>query len=211
MSLERRLKLLDWAEQGESWILEDDYDSELRHDGRPLVSLQGIDARGRVLYAGTFNKVLFPTLRIAYLVLPSQLVDSFMRARQLTDGFTSPLLQRTLAEFIEEGHFSIHLRKLRTILQQRRDRFITASRSLPGHATIGPSEAGFHVALHLPATANDKALSESARKQGLALPALSTHALKREIRGLVVHYGNAAAEEIGPGVSRLGKLLRQGA
>lgn len=210
LSLARRLALLDWAERADGWILEDDYDSELRYHGRPLASVQSIDTSDRVIYVGTFNKILFPALRLAYLVLPPTLVEPFARAKQNTDGFTSPLLQSALAEFIAEGHFAVHLRKVRSLYEERRDRFIAAAvEHLPDEARIGPAEAGMHVALHLPSGADDEAVSERARRHGLSVPSLSSHAIDAQVSGLLVHYGNAPLDDIASGTRRLGDILRE--
>jgi GntR family transcriptional regulator / MocR family aminotransferase len=208
LSLSRRLELLAWAEASGGWILEDDYDSELRYEGRPLAAVQGIDRSERVLYAGTFNKILFPGLRVAYLVLPRPLVGPFARAKEVTDGFTPPLVQRVLAEFINEGHFSIHLRRVREVYRERRDRFLAvAGDVLPPHARLGPSEAGMHVALHFGGGVDDRDVSEKARRRGLAVPALSSYCIQSEARGLLVHYGHAPVADIERGTRQLAELL----
>jgi GntR family transcriptional regulator/MocR family aminotransferase len=208
LSLARRLALLDWAERAGAWILEDDYDSELRYDGRPLASVQSIDTSGRVLYVGTFNKILFPALRVAYLVLPPELLEPFARAKRNTDGFTSPLLQKALAEFIADGHFAVHLRKVRALYGERRDRFLVAAREhLSDRVRLGPAEAGMHAALHLPGGVDDVAVSEGAFRRGLSLPALSAQSLESHACGLLVHYGNAPVANIESGTRRLGEVL----
>lgn len=208
LSLARRLALLEWAERSGGWIVEDDYDSELRYDGRPHASMQGIDDGERVIYAGTFNKILFPTLRIAYLVLPPALVTPFARARQLVDGFPPSLTQRVLAEFIHDGYLSIHLRRVRTLYQQRRALFLSAAeRYLAGVAQPGGADAGMHVTLHLPAGTDDTAISAAAQRRGLALPALSTYFLGPAASGLVVHYGHVPDSEIERGTRRLAGIL----
>src|SRR5262249_49909075 len=115
MSLSRRLALLDWANRSSAWILEDDYDSEYRYVARPLAALQGLDKSQRVIYIGTFSKVLFPALRLGYVVAPPDLVDAFVRARA-TLGWCSPVMdQVVLADFINEGHFTRHIRRMRSI------------------------------------------------------------------------------------------------
>jgi len=109
MSLDRRLELLAWARRNDAWIVEDDYDGEFRYDGRPLTAIQGLDTAGRVIYVGTFTKSLYPSLRLAYVVLPQDLVASFVAARTQVDGHPPPFLQRVTADFIAHGHFDTHL------------------------------------------------------------------------------------------------------
>lgn len=211
LSLARRLALLEWADAAGSWIFEDDYDSEVRHDGRPLASLQGIDAAARVIYAGTFNKILFPALRLAYLVLPPGLVEPFARARALADGFSPTLTQRVLAEFIDEGHFAAHVRAVRALYRERRDRFLeAASKHLPAQARPGPSEAGMHLVLHLPEGTDDGALSEDAHRRGLSLPALSSHFIGPGRSGLLVHYGAVPGDRMDRAVRALGDVVEVG-
>jgi GntR family transcriptional regulator/MocR family aminotransferase len=209
LSLARRLELLEWASRSPAWILEDDYDSELRHEGRPLASLQSMDVSGRVLYAGTFNKILFPSLRVAYLVLPPELVDPFARAKELADGCAAPLQQAALAEFIVEGHFSAHLRRVRELYRARRDQFLSLAGTLmTARVRLGPAEAGMHIALHLPGEADDARISAGARRRGLATPPLSAYCITRYLRGLLVHYGNAPSSRIEEGTRILAELLR---
>lgn len=115
MTLARRLHLLEWARRTGAWILEDDYDSEFRYAGRPLASLQGLDMCGCVIYLGTFSKVLFPGLRLGYLVVPKNVVDAFLSAKTIADRQSAVLEQAVLARFIEEGHFARHLRRMRVL------------------------------------------------------------------------------------------------
>lgn len=110
MSLRRRLALLEWAGRSGAWVLEDDYDSEYRYSGRPLEALQGLDAEGRVVYVGTFSKVLFPGLRLGYLVVPPDLADAFVAARELSDRHPPGVEQAVLTDFMAEGYFARHVR-----------------------------------------------------------------------------------------------------
>lgn len=209
LSLARRLALIEWARDTGAWILEDDYDGELRHDCRPLAAVQGIDRTGRVLYVGTFNKILFPGVRLAYLVLPADLVAAFGRARQLTEGFTSPLLQAAMAEFVRDGHLATHLRKARDVYGERRDAFVKAAETyFPSGVHSGPTSAGMHAAVHLPPGTDDEALTARAEAEGLAAPALSRFTIRSEVRGLVVHYGNAVPADITCGIRRLAGMIR---
>jgi len=121
LSLECRLAAIEWARQSRAWIIEDDYDSEFHYEGRPTACVQGLDATERTIYIGTFSKSLFPGLRIAYVVLPSALVEPMTVARTLLDGHSAPLAQLTLARFIEGGHFGAHVRVMRGIYAERRD------------------------------------------------------------------------------------------
>ena len=146
MSLGRRLALLEWARETGAWILEDDYDSEYRYAGRPLAALQGLDRAGRVIYVGTFSKVMFPSLRLGYLVLPHDLVEPFCRARAAIDDHASMVAQPALAEFLNDGYFSAHVRRTRALYAERQEVLVDAvRRRLSGLLRIAPSEAGMHL------------------------------------------------------------------
>jgi GntR family transcriptional regulator/MocR family aminotransferase len=145
MSLPRRTALLDWAEQQDSYVIEDDYDGDYRYEGRPIASLQGIDRAGRVIYVGSFNKILFPALRIAYAIVPEPLVGAFVDAKHVADGHNASLAQGVLAAFISEGHLARHLRRTRAIYDERRLAFLDEARILAGVLEFGPARAGMHV------------------------------------------------------------------
>src|SRR5581483_9337883 len=150
LSLERRLRLLDWAERSGALVLEDDYDSELRFAGRPLASLQGLDRGGRVIYLGTFSSVLLPPLRLGYAVLPPDLVGPFVRAQWFADWQTATAEQQALAEMLRQGHFARHLRRMRRLYQARREALLQGlARHLSGLATWRDSGAGLHIMLAL--------------------------------------------------------------
>src|SRR5690606_26743742 len=152
MSLPRRLALLEWAREAGAWILEDDYDSEYRYAGRPLAALQGLDQDGRVIYVGTFSKVMFPSLRLGYLVLPHALVDLFRRARAAVDDHASAIAQAPLADFIESGQFAAHLRRARARYAERRAVLIEAiGTTMDGLLEPAPGEGGLHLLAGLPA------------------------------------------------------------
>ena len=121
LSAPRRLALLEWARAHSAWIVEDDFDREYRFRGRPLPSLQGMDEHDRVIYVGRFSKTLFPALRLGYLIVPARLVDTFARARAVIDRHPSALEQAVLADFIVEGHFARHVRRMRALYAERQD------------------------------------------------------------------------------------------
>jgi GntR family transcriptional regulator/MocR family aminotransferase len=198
LSLARRLALLRWAAATGAWVLEDDYDSEFRYDGRPLASLQGLDASGRTLYIGTFNKVLFPAIRLAYIVVPTTLVEAFTAGRRVLDGFSPPLLQQTLADFIGDGHFTAHLRQARRRYHTNRDTLVRSIRSSWGDAVrLGPFDTGLHLVAHLPPRTDDVRVAHSAPAAGLGVSPLSRYCLAQPPRrGLLLSYGAATPQEI---------------
>jgi GntR family transcriptional regulator/MocR family aminotransferase len=206
MSLARRLALLDWAKRANAYILEDDYDSEFRFASRPLATLQGLDEAERVIYIGTFSKVLFPSLRIGYLILPSVLVDPFLKVRRLIDIHAPMFEQAVLANFMIEGHFRRHLRRMRTVYAERRNALLEAARELP--LEIDSPEAGIHCVGWLPKGMDDLTLASQAPNYDLNLTSLSSFSIKPLPRkGLLLGYGGFGAREIKAGVRRLGTLL----
>jgi GntR family transcriptional regulator/MocR family aminotransferase len=207
MSLSRRLKLLEWAKQADAYILEDDYDSEFRFAERPLASLQGLDDSERVIYIGTFSKVLFPSLRIGYMILPSQLVDSFLKVGRFIDIHPPMLEQAVLADFIAEGHFTRHLRRMRTLYAERRGILLEAAKELP--LDIFSAEAGIHCMGWLPDGIDDRIVAEKAPEYDLELTPVSNFCIEPLSRtGLLLGYGGYNEQEIRSGVRRLGDLLR---
>jgi GntR family transcriptional regulator/MocR family aminotransferase len=143
LSLPRRAALLDWAQRQEAWIFEDDYDSEFRFAGRPLMALQGMPGGDRVLFCGSFNKVLYPGLRLGFLVLPEPLVEPFRRMRSLVDRYPAGVEQAVLADFMAEGHFERHLRRMRIKYMERHEVMITESRRVWGERlVVTPTDTG---------------------------------------------------------------------
>jgi GntR family transcriptional regulator / MocR family aminotransferase len=207
MSLSRRLALLDWAKHANAYILEDDYDSEFRFAERPLAALQGLDDADRVIYIGTFSKVLFPSLRIGYLILPPLLVDSFLKVRRLIDIHAPMLEQAVLTDFITEGHFTRHLRRMRTLYAERRSALLEAAKGLP--LEIHSPEAGIHCVGWLPAGMDDLSVARKAADFDLELTPVSNFAIEPLARkGLLLGYGGYSVQEIKDGARRLGTLLR---
>lgn len=201
MSHARRTQLLHYAASRGSWIVEDDYDSEFRYGTRPLPALQGLDEHRRVVYLGTFSKTLFPSLRIAYLVLPPDLVEPFTRAlvELFREGQT--LQQRVLAAFIAEGHYARHVRRMRRLYATRRALLIEGLRRRFGaDLTVLGGDAGLHLALALPEGVDDAALARTMLERGVVTRPLSLYSLRRPppLRGLLLGYGSVANDEIGP-------------
>lgn len=207
MSIARRLALLDWAKRANAYILEDDYDSEFRYAGRPLATLQGLDDADRVIYIGTFSKVLFPSIRIGYMILPSPLVDPFLKVRRMIDIHSPMPEQAVLADFITEGHFTRHLRRMRTLYAERRIALLEAIRELP--LEVYSPQAGIHCVGWLPDGMDDQILAEKAANYDLGLTPISTFSIEPLPRkGLLLGYGSYSIQEIKNGARRLGALLR---
>ena len=175
MSASRRFQLLDWAQNTGSWIIEDDYDSEYRYESLPIASLQGLDANARVIYIGTFSKVLFPSLRLGYLVIPADLVERFATMRRVMDLGPPSFFQEVLADFISEGHFSRHIRRMRVLYRERRSALVESIREQLGSMVeVLGSEAGMNLAVTLPSGSRDLEISErAARQKPLDLASLS--------------------------------------
>jgi GntR family transcriptional regulator/MocR family aminotransferase len=210
MSLARRMKLLEWAAAGDHWIVEDDYDSEFRYTGRPIPALQGLDRARRVIYVGTFSKAMFPGLRLGYLVLPPALVEPFRAARMLLDGHTAMTAQLALAQFIADGHFPAHLRRMRAIYGRRRDIMLDRLHSHLAPFLAGPpGEAGMHLLAHLRDGLDDAAISRRAAEVGVNCQALSAfHAGAVRRQGLVLGFGAMGEDEIPGLIERLASVLR---
>jgi GntR family transcriptional regulator/MocR family aminotransferase len=209
MTLARRLAVLRWAAKNDAWVIEDDYDSEFRNDGRPIAALQALDRAGRVLYVGTYNKVLFPGLRLGYMILPSGLVDAFVSMRRITDGYSAPFMQMVLAEFIQTGRVAAYLRQARQHYARCRDLLVSRIEADWGGAVrLGPSSTGVHLVAHLPKGTDDVALSHAARSHGLGVAPLSRfyYGVDREA-GLMIGFGATNLKRIAASVRSLAPLL----
>ncbi|MEN3335584.1 MAG: GntR family transcriptional regulator / MocR family aminotransferase [Blastocatellia bacterium] len=209
MSLARRLALLEWARAAGAWIIEDDYDSEYRYARRPLAAMQGLDQDGRVIYLGTFSKVLFPSLRIGYVVAPADLVDAFVAARGVLSRFTPSIDQAVLADFIDEGHFTRHIRRMRTLYAERQNMLVEAARrELGGLLDLEPHDAGIHLVGWLRDGIDDRRAQEEAARQNVEAQALSAFSIKYHHRaGLMLGYAGYNEREIRVGVRRLATAL----
>ncbi|MGA2814399.1 MAG: PLP-dependent aminotransferase family protein [Candidatus Acidiferrum sp.] len=205
MSATRRMQLLNWSARSGAWIIEDDYDSEYRFGDRPIPSLQGLDTHARVIYIGTFSKVMFPALRLGYLVVPKDLAEAFAVARDATDQFSSTLYQAVMADFIREGHFARHIRRMRMLYLERRTALVGAIQSeMSDKLEIIGSEAGMHLVALLQPGVDDVAVSRKAALRDISVIPLSTCYLKPPVRGgLILGYGGTDTQQIHEGVRRL--------
>lgn len=211
MSLARRLELLDWAESHDAYLLEDDYDSEYRYGSRPVESVQGLDRRGRTIYIGTLSKVLFPSLRLGFIILPEDLVAPFVAGKWLLDRQTPTLEQAVLAEFIAEGHFERHLRRMRTLNAERRRVLLEALEEHLGDAIeIQGTNAGVHLLVwfrHLRAADMDE-LTRQAAAHSVGIYSVDRYFLAPPERaGIVLGYSSLSPPEIRRGVAELAKVV----
>ncbi|VIO80638.1 PLP-dependent aminotransferase family protein [Bradyrhizobium ivorense] len=203
MSMARRNALLAWAQRRDGWIVEDDYDSELRYAGHPFPSMQGLDP-SRVIYLGTLSKVLFPSLRLGYVVAPAPLVDAFAGARALLDRHSPTSDQHVLAAYMREGLFEAHIRRIRGVYAARRATLIEAlARHMPDDVTLQPSDQGMHLLLWLPHGADDVRLAQAALAKGIVLRAISPMYSRAARPGLMLGFGGFAPEELEATAARL--------
>ncbi|TDJ20977.1 MAG: PLP-dependent aminotransferase family protein [Gammaproteobacteria bacterium] len=209
MSLPRRLELLEWAQTNRAWIIEDDYDSEFRFAGRPLASMQSLDRAGRVIYIGTFSKVLFPSLRIGYLVVPADLVDATSMACQVIDKAAPTIPQVVLAEFMAEGHFATHIRRMRSIYRERHDVLIDASqRYLAGLLNVRATDSGMNVIGWLSNGIDDREAQGRARADGIVTNRMSYYYADAPPRsGLHLGFCNTPPAEMSRYVQKLAEGL----
>jgi GntR family transcriptional regulator/MocR family aminotransferase len=210
MSATRRIELLNWAQRAGSWIIEDDYDSEYRFDCAPISSLQGLDGNNRVVYIGTFSKVLFPSLRLGYLVIPRDLVAHFSAVRYAMDIFPPYLYQEVITDFMREGHFARHIRKMRLLYGERRSALVASLHQyLETRVNLRGAQAGMHLAVTLSGDFSDLEIATRAAEKGLWLWPLSPSYLDKPAhQGLILGFGNTPAEEMPRMVSQLCAFLK---
>jgi GntR family transcriptional regulator/MocR family aminotransferase len=181
LSLPRRLALLDWAARNKAWVIEDDYDGEYRYVSRPLPALKSLDRDGRVLYAGTFSKVLFPSLRLAYLVVPETQIERFEQITQVLAGGSPQLTQTIVSAFMAEGHFARHIQRMRKLYAERREATAAGLESVLGkHMRIDSQPGGMHLILRLRGRRSDRRLVAEMRKEGLYGEALTDWAMNSD-------------------------------
>ncbi len=210
LPLARRLALLQWAQTHDALLIEDDYDGELRYDGRPLAALQGLSADERVIYLGTFSKVLFPALRLSYVVLPSALVRPFVQAKQLIDRGAPTLTQAAVADFMLEGHFERHLRHLREAYGERRQVLVTALQAhLPDGVRYADEPAGLHVMLYLPEGVGETAVVAAAAEAGVGVYPAAAYFMERPSPpAILLGFSGLSEAEIAEGVALLGGVIK---
>ncbi len=209
LSLERRMLLMGWADEAGAWVFEDDYDSEFRYEGRPLPAMQGLDDRDVVLHAGTLSKSMFPGLRLAYLVVPEVLVDSFSAAMSVLHRYVALLPQAVASDFITSGELGRHLRRMRAVYAERRFALVSAIASeLASHLEVMGSMCGMQVLARLTTSANDRTICRLALEHHLEMLPLS-HFSTRPLRpgGLVLGFAAVDAAQTRRAVPRLRAIL----
>ena len=210
MPVANRLALIEWAESGGKFIIEDDYDSELRYHGKPIPSLQGLRPTGNIIYSGTFSKILSPALRLSYLVLPYSLLAAYRQLYRAYFSSVSLLEQRTMANFMEQGHWERHIRRMRMIYKKKHDILL---RSVETHfgkrAVVIGQGAGLHVVLMLPDTLHSEAeIIDRARQKGIQLfPFSEFHVVGQpEATTLLLGFGGMNSSEIEQGIAILSQI-----
>lgn len=211
MSLPRRLALLEWARNSGSWILEDDYDSEYRYGSQPLTALQGLDSDGRVLYIGTFSKTLFPSIRLAYLVVPAPLIDSFLRVRRVGAQHAPTLDQAVLRDFIVDGQYARHIRRMRALCLERRDALLEAARQEAGNLLeVMVPETGLHTIGWLKDGWDDRAAHAAITARGVDVAPLSNYYVGSCPRpGLILGFAGYPAEALKASMHLMAGVLRR--
>ena len=209
MSASRRFQLLEWARRSSSWIVEDDYDSEYRFESMPIPSLQGLDPDRRVIYIGTFSKVLRPSLRLGYIVIPPDLVERFAAVRFSMDIFPPYLFQEVLTDFMRAGHFGRHVRRMRSLYKARRTALVECLRKEFGDLLqIQGSEAGMHLTVTLPPGFNDVELATRAAQEKLWLWPLSLcYTGTPAQQGFILGYANTPEDQMAAAVRHLRLIL----
>lgn len=209
MSYARRQALIDWAAQYQSWIIEDDCDSELRYSGRLLPALYAMDRMARVIYVGTFSKVLFPSLRLGYVILPQALIEAFCTLRAVMDRSPPTLLQATTADFMREGHFLGHIRRMRALYQARQQALVEQlQQQLGGFFNITAVDAGMHLIAWLPPTLDDDAIARELARHNIHTYALSDYCLEHVLPpALLIGFAGTPEDQAKERVEALARAL----
>src|SRR5499427_4442401 len=209
LSMARRLELLEWARQSGAFIVEDDYTSEFRYSGPPLASLQGLDDTEQVIYVGTLNKALFPGLRIGYAVVPRALLQAFVSARYLMDRQPPTLHQAVVAEFMQQGHFAAHIRRMRQMYREQRDALAaTLARRAGGRLSVDVPDQGMHLVAYLTDGTSDMAVEAATQRAGIVVRAISRFYRAAPPRpGLMLGFSGFPQQLIIPPAARLAALI----
>lgn len=209
LSLPRRLALLEHAQRCGALVLEDDYDSEYRYQGRPIASLQGLDRADTVIYMGTFAKTLFPALKIGYLIVPPGLTDAFATAIRITGHVPPAAIQAALADFIGEGHFGGHVRRMRALYAERRNILLRAlDNELAPWLRAAAGEGGLQLSAFLPETADDRAMAKAAAQGGVHVSPLSLYRLEPGAPGLYMGYASVPEPDLTRAAAKLAEILK---
>ncbi|ENV82753.1 hypothetical protein F941_01519 [Acinetobacter bouvetii DSM 14964 = CIP 107468] len=211
LSLARRLALLDWATQQQKWIFEDDYNSEFRYGTHPIQALQGLDQQQRVIYSGTFSKMMFPEFRLGFMVVPEALIDVFSLAKYYTDTRSSYLEQVALATFIQEGHYARHVRKVRKACYERLKALISAIEYfLSDVLTVEPTDSGIHLVCWLKGNWTEKNFIDECTKVGLSVQPLSRYCQSSSQKAAVlIGYAAHSVNEIKENIERLANSIKR--
>lgn len=205
----RRLALLEWAREADAWIIEDDYDSEFRYSGPPLPSLRALDVDGRVVYIGTFSKTLFPALRMGYVIAPPHLVDAFRAARGVSGRHAPGVQQAVLAAFVEGGHYERHIRRMRTLYQERRAALLDYGRSRLGELDFKPHDGGMHVLARLTVPLADHSIAADAMSVGVELSPVSAYTVSHQQQGLLLGFAGFPTERITSACDQLARVIER--
>jgi GntR family transcriptional regulator/MocR family aminotransferase len=207
----RRMELLNWAYQGEKWIIEDDYDSEFRSDAHPMPAMQSLDRLGRVIYMNTFSKSLAPSIRISYMVLPSALMEEFQQKLGFYSCTVPSFEQYTLARFLSRGHFEKHINRMRKFYRSRRARVVQMYRSCAAahRLTILEQDAGLHFLLQVDTDQTDAWMTARLAEEGIRVRALSEyfHESTEDRHCLVVNYSGLKEETLQAALDMLGNIM----
>lgn len=209
LSLPRRLALLDWAAENDKWIFEDDYNSEFRYSARPIQALQGLDKHQRVIYAGTFSKMMLPEFRLGFLVIPHKLIQAFKIAKYYADTRTSYLEQATLARFISEGHYARHVRRVRKACYERQKVMIESIQQImPQSVRVEPADSGIHLVCWLPENVNEEEIIEKCRQLGLGAQPLSRYCQnKSSNQAILLGFAAHQPSDIVAGIKTLANII----
>jgi GntR family transcriptional regulator/MocR family aminotransferase len=210
LSVERRLRLLEWARKSRAWIVEDDYDCDLRYHRQPLPCLHALDPDGRVIYVGTFSKTLFPALRLGFLIMPRELHPGFVTARLATDLHPPVFEQRLLAAFIARGHYERHLRRMRTVYAERLDALQRAIERSGAPLRLRPVQAGMHAVVEIEGASAER-VHEEAAVQGVETMPLSAYyfGAGRRPNALLLGFGSVPPAAIRAGIVRLARAAQR--